>query len=73
MPQIHVTLPKNAWSKEEKAVVVEKLTAAMAEAGVETGVAERASVPEANMTPFINVFIEETSEGGYAIGGQVLG
>lgn len=73
MPQIHVVLPNGSWSKEEKAVVVEKLTAAMAEAGVETGVAQRAGVPDNNMAPFINVFIEETAAGGYAIGGQVLG
>ena len=73
MPQIHVTLPRGSWSKEEKAVVIQKLTAAMAEAGVETGVAERSGVPENNMTPFINVFIEETAEGGYAVGGQLFG
>ncbi|MEM7334682.1 MAG: tautomerase family protein [Chloroflexota bacterium] len=73
MPQIHVTLPKGSWSKEEKAVVVEKLTSAMAEAGKVTGVAERAGLPDSNMVPFVNVFIEETAEGGYAIGGQVLG
>ena len=73
MPQIHVTLPKGSWSKDEKAVAIAKLTAAMAEAGLETGIAERAGLPENDMTPFVNVFIEEASEGGYAIGGQVFG
>ncbi|MDJ0753865.1 MAG: hypothetical protein QNJ45_10130 [Ardenticatenaceae bacterium] len=71
MPQIKVTLPKNSWSKEEKAVIVEKLTQAMAAAGQESGVAQRSGIED--MTQFINVFIEETSEGGYAIGGQVFG
>ncbi len=64
MPTIRVTVPKAAWSRDEKAKIVEKLTSGL------NGVAEDAG--KGTITPYINVHIEETSEGGYAMGGQVV-
>lgn len=65
MPTIRVTIPQSAWSKEEKAVIVEKLTEALDKIAQDVGKGE--------IKPYINVHIEETAEGGYAMGGKVVG
>ena len=65
MPTIRVTVPKNAWSKDEKAQIVTKLTDGL------NGVASTAGKDD--IKQYINVHIEETSEGGYAMGGTVVG
>lgn len=65
MPTIRVTVPKAAWSVEDKAKIVQSLTDGL------TGVAQSAG--KGDIRSYINVHIEETSEGGYAIGGQVVG
>ncbi|MEM7730106.1 MAG: tautomerase family protein [Pseudomonadota bacterium] len=65
MPTIRVTVPKSSWSKEEKAKIVAKLTDALNEVAGTSG--------KGDIKPYINVHIEETSEGGYAMGGQVVG
>lgn len=65
MPTIRVTVPKNAWSKDEKAQIVTKLTDGL------NGVASTAG--KGDIKQYINVHIEETSEGGYAMGGTVVG
>ncbi len=64
MPTIRVTIPKAAWSTDEKAQIVQTLTGGL------NGIAETAG--KGTITPYINVHIEETSEGGYAVGGQVV-
>ena len=65
MPTIRVTVPKNAWSVQEKAEIVGKLTHGLASVGHSSG--------KGDITPYINVHIEETAEGGYAMGGNVVG
>ena len=65
MPTIRVTVPKNAWSKEEKSEIVTILTDGLSAVAQSKGKGE--------IKPYINVHIEETSEGGYAMGGNVVG
>ena len=65
MPTIRVTLPPSAWSKDEKALIAAKLTDALAGVGEQSG--------KGDIKPYINVHISETAEGGYAMGGQVVG
>ncbi|MEL6342989.1 MAG: tautomerase family protein [Myxococcota bacterium] len=65
MPTVKLTVPPNAWTKEEKAQLVARLTAAVADTAKDTG--------KGDITQFVGVQIEETAEGGYAIGGKVFG
>ncbi|GAB5536834.1 MAG: hypothetical protein Rubg2KO_30830 [Rubricoccaceae bacterium] len=65
MPTIKVTIPQSAWSKDDKAQIASSLTAALAEVGTSSG--------KGDITPYINVHITETAEGGYAMGGTVVG
>ena len=65
MPTIRVTVPKDSWSKDEKAAIVAKLTDGLASVGQSSG--------KGDIKPYINVHIEETAEGGYAMGGNVIG
>ncbi|WP_305988320.1 tautomerase family protein [Roseibium sp. MMSF_3544] len=64
MPTIRVTVPKAAWSKDEKAKIVTKLTDGLNSVAGESG--------KGDIKQFINVHIEETAEGGYAMGGNVV-
>lgn len=64
MPTIRVTVPKGGWSVAEKAEIVSKLTAGMASVGTASG--------KGDITPHVTVQIEETAEGGYAVGGTVI-
>ena len=66
MPTIRVTVPKDSWTKEEKAKIVETLTDGLNRVA-------QASPDKGDIKQFINVHIEETAEGGYAMGGQVVG
>ena len=65
MPTIKVTVPQAAWSKEEKASIVGALTNGLADVAKTAG--------KGDITQYINVHIEETAEGGYAMGGQIIG
>lgn len=65
MPTIRLAVPPKAWSKEEKAQLVEALTNALANTANELG--------KGDIKQFIGVQIDETAEGGYAIGGQIFG
>jgi len=65
MPTIRVTVPKSAWTKDEKAEIVSTLTDGLNSVASESG--------KGDIRQFINVHIEETAEGGYAMGGQVVG
>lgn len=65
MPTIRVTVPQAAWSKDEKAQIVTKLTDSLNQVAAATG--------KGDIKQYINVHIEETAEGGYAMGGQVVG
>jgi|GEM_PF-5544227 len=64
MPTIRVTVPKAAWSKEEKALIVSRLTDGLNAVAGDSG--------KGDIKPYINVHIEETAEGGYAMGGNVV-
>ncbi|MEM6427596.1 MAG: hypothetical protein AAF708_00040 [Deinococcota bacterium] len=64
MPTIKVTLPKDAWSKDEKGKIATSLTDAL------NSVAQEVS--KGDIKQYINVHIEETAEGGYAMGGNVV-
>ncbi|MEL7398226.1 MAG: tautomerase family protein [Pseudomonadota bacterium] len=65
MPTIRVTVPKSAWSVEAKADIAAKLTDSLAEVAQNDG--------KGDIKQYINVHIEETAEGGYAMGGNVVG
>ena len=65
MPTIRVTVPKSAWSVEAKADIAAKLTNSLAEIAQSNG--------KGDIKQYINVHIEETAEGGYAMGGTVVG
>jgi len=65
MPTIKLTVPQNAWSKDEKAQIIERFTNALNEVAQASG--------KGDIKQFIGVQIEETAEGGYAIGGQIFG
>lgn len=64
MPTIKVTVPKSSWSKEEKAKIVTSLTDGLSSVAAESG--------KGDIKQYINVHIEETAEGGYAMGGNVI-
>ncbi len=65
MPTIKITLPKNAWTKEEKATIVARVTDAL------NSVANDSK--KGDIKQYINTHIHETAEGGYAMGGQIVG
>ncbi|MEM6782440.1 MAG: hypothetical protein AAF624_01765 [Bacteroidota bacterium] len=65
MPTIRVTLPANAWSKDDKAQIAQKLTEGLNEVAASSG--------KGDLKAYINVHITETAEGGYAMGGTVVG
>ena len=65
MPTVKLTVPKGAWTREEKAVLVERLTDAVAGYAAEQG--------KGDIKAFVNVHIVEPAEGGYAVGGQIVG
>ncbi len=65
MPNIRLTVPKGAWSKEEKGALIGKLTDTVADFASSQGKGE--------IRDFVSVYVEETAEGGYAVGGTVLG
>lgn len=65
MPTIRLAVPPNAWTKKEKAQLIEALTDALNTKAGELG--------KGDIKSFISVQIDETAEGGYVIGGQILG
>ncbi|MFQ6554035.1 tautomerase family protein [Aestuariibius insulae] len=65
MPTIRVTVPKSAWTKDEKAEIVSTLTDGLNTVASDSG--------KGDIKQYINVHIEETVEGGYAMGGNVIG
>ena len=65
MPNIRVTVPKSAWSKDEKAAIVSKLTDGLNTVAADSG--------KGDIKQYINVQIEEAAEGGYAVGGNIVG
>lgn len=65
MPTIKLTVPKNAWTKDEKAQIIDTLTSGLNNVAQSSG--------KGDIKQFIGVQIEETAEGGYAIGGQIFG
>ncbi|MEO0918341.1 MAG: hypothetical protein AAFY31_15375 [Pseudomonadota bacterium] len=65
MPTIRVTVPKSAWTKDEKARIVSNLTDGLSVVAADSG--------KGDIKQYINVHIEETAEGGYAMGGTVVG
>ncbi|MEM7711138.1 MAG: hypothetical protein AAF264_10405 [Pseudomonadota bacterium] len=65
MPNIRLTVPKDAWSQDEKGELIAKLTDTMTDFAADKG--------KGDIRGFVSVYVEETAAGGYAIGGQVLG
>ncbi|MEM7284319.1 MAG: hypothetical protein AAF438_22180 [Pseudomonadota bacterium] len=65
MPSIVVSVPKEAWTKEEKNAIVVELTRKLAEIAENSG--------KGDITAFINAQVREAAEGGYAVGGNVVG
>ena len=65
MPTIRVTVPAKAWSTDEKAQIARTLTDGLNRVAQSSG--------KGDIAPYINVHITETAEGGYALGGTVVG
>lgn len=65
MPTVKLTVPKGAWSRQEKADLIARLTAAVVDTAKASG--------KGDIQPYVGVQIEETAEGGYAVGGQIFG
>ena len=65
MPTIRVMVPAGAWSKDEKGKIATELTEALNRVAQEAG--------KGDIKQYINAQIQETAEGGYAVGGNVLG
>ena len=65
MPNVRLTVPKDAWSAEEKGDLIARLTDAVVGYASEKG--------KGDIRQYVSVYVEETAQGGYAIGGQVLG
>ena len=65
MPTIRVMVPTGAWSKEEKSKIATELTETLNRVAQEVG--------KGDIKPYINAQIEEAAEGGYVVGGNVLG
>ncbi len=65
MPNIRLTVPKDAWSKEEKGELIARLTDTIAGYAEDKG--------KGDIRAFVSVYVEETAPGGYAIGGNVMG
>ena len=65
MPTIKLTVHQNAWTKVEKAEIIERFTEALNEVAKSAG--------KGDIKQFIGVQIEETAEGGFAIGGKIFG
>lgn len=65
MPVIRVTIPQGAWSKDDKAALAASLTDGLAGVAADTG--------KGDIKQFVTVHVLEASEGGYAMGGQVVG
>ena len=65
MPTIRVMVPAGAWSKDEKGKIASELTEALNRVAQEVG--------KGDIKQYINAQIQETAEGGYAIGGNVVG
>lgn len=65
MPTLTLTVPQGAWSKQQKAKIVDRLTNALNDVAAEEG--------KGDIKQFIGVQVSETAEGGYAVGGQIFG
>lgn len=65
MPTIRVMLPAGAWSKEERSRIATSLTDSLARVAEESG--------KGDIKAYINAQVEEAAEGGYAVGGNVVG
>ena len=65
MPTIRLAVPPKAWTREEKAQLIAELTDALAKTAEACG--------KGDIRQFVGVQIDETAEGGYAIGGNIFG
>ena len=65
MPNIRLTVMKDSFTKEERASIIEKLTDGLNSVSVDSG--------KGDIKQYISCQIEETTEGGFAIGGQIFG
>lgn len=66
MPTARLTLPRDAWSKDEYAELITAITEAIVAVGKKHGKPD-------NLAQFVNVHITTTDTGGYGVGGQVAG
>ena len=65
MPTIRLAVPPKAWTKEEKSKLIGALTDTLTQVAADCG--------KGDIRQFVAVQIDETAEGGYAVGGQVFG
>ena len=65
MPNVRLTVPKDAWSVEEKADLIARSTDAVAGYASEKG--------KGDIRRHVSVYVGETAQGGYSLDGQVIG
>lgn len=65
MPTVQITVPKNDLSNPEKSELIEQLTNSVSRFYRDQKNEE--------IKDFVNVQINETTSGGYAVGGEVIG
>lgn len=65
MPTIRMTVPEGDLTREDKAEAVSRLTETISEL-FQNRKGE-------DVRPYVMVQINETSEGGYALGGEIIG
>ncbi|MDR8393765.1 hypothetical protein NC796_21605 [Aliifodinibius sp. S!AR15-10] len=65
MPTVQLTVPKNDLNRSEKTKFIEHLTDSVAQFYDEE--------KDEQIKEFVNVQIRETTEGGYAVGGEIIG
>lgn len=65
MPTVQMTVPQGDLTQEQKSEVVERLTETVSQFFQE--------YKEENVRDYVVVHIRETSPGGYALGGHIIG
>ncbi|SHF07779.1 4-oxalocrotonate tautomerase family enzyme [Fodinibius roseus] len=65
MPTIQVTIPRDDLDQNQKSQLVQQLTESISEFYI--------TEKNEQVKEFVNIRIHETSENGYAVGGDIIG
>lgn len=65
MPTLQVTVPQNDLNQYQKSQLIEQLTESISEFYL--------TEKDEQVKEFVNIRIHETTENGYAVGGNIIG